>query len=440
MNDPPGVVGSCCRYIRRQQSRPRAHKKPCVTHRDMRTLQDRGAAKYFHGRKDILAAFMEELELAKASGGGTTFLIQGPPGAGKTALLYKCAEEAEKAKWRAAMIDSRSLYDPVLLAGQLGMAYESRVTETRSGKWVGSVGAVRGEWGSGAARAYAGKTVDDILKEAAGENGLLLVLDEVQTIARYGQGGDVSGDKGAAVEGVMTHIHNGTVGAPVVLLAGGLGTSRAAFGKLDISRFKGRCVVNLGRLSPDAERAVISDWLVIDGSVQEGDALSRWIRAIAAETDGWPQHIMAYVQPAAHLAARAQGQLTDEGLAAVLKQGRQGKARFYRARITDFEKSERVALTGVAVNMGDELERGEIIARLADHGTRGDPDTLFTLAVQKGIFAMNYDGSYAIPIPSMHTWLIREYAPDRELPRRAASERRRQGLSLRRDADSGLEL
>jgi len=59
---------------------------------------DRGYARYFHGRKRILASFSLVLHRAideNLEGNGTIFLIQGAPGAGKTALLYKCRELAE---------------------------------------------------------------------------------------------------------------------------------------------------------------------------------------------------------------------------------------------------------------------------------------------------------------------------------------------------------
>lgn len=42
---------------------------------------DRGPAKYFHGRKQILHDFNELVELATQADSGTTFLIQGAPGA-----------------------------------------------------------------------------------------------------------------------------------------------------------------------------------------------------------------------------------------------------------------------------------------------------------------------------------------------------------------------
>ena len=378
----------------------------------MPTLQDRGAARHFHGRRTVLKNFMEELALARADSGGTTFLIQGPPGAGKTALLHKCAEEAEKAEWRTVEIRPDALHDPAIFMEELGERYEAERVDTGgagAGSWIHVV------WESH----KAGMSVKGLIKRAAKKGGLLLVLDEAQMIARYGygQGGDVSGDVGASLEGVLSHIHNGKIGAPVVLLAGGLGTSRLALQGVGISRFKGDCLVNLGHLSPVSERAVITDWLVKDGKAQKGEALDRWIRAIADETDGWPQHIMAYIQPAAHLAAGVQGQLTDEGLAGVLDQGRRRKADYYEARAEGFRDSEcrAIAAMGAEMKSRSGLTDDEIIARLAKSGVK-DPNELFSQAVWRGILARTPGRRYGIPIPSMRRWLEETFLPERERP------------------------
>ncbi len=67
-------------------STPRTH------HISSTLVEDRGKAKYFHGRKEILGNFKERLELVSAEKKyGTTILIQAAPGAGKTALLMECA-------------------------------------------------------------------------------------------------------------------------------------------------------------------------------------------------------------------------------------------------------------------------------------------------------------------------------------------------------------
>ena len=81
---------------------------------------DRGPAKYFHGRKQILHDFKELLVRAAQAKSGTTFLIQGAPGAGKTALLHECEKLARSAKWKTANIDPNALWEPEILRHSLG--------------------------------------------------------------------------------------------------------------------------------------------------------------------------------------------------------------------------------------------------------------------------------------------------------------------------------
>ena len=62
-------------------------------------IPDRGPARYFHGRKKIRRDFRELLRYASQKTWGTTFLIQGAPGVGKTALLEEIASDALEDQW-----------------------------------------------------------------------------------------------------------------------------------------------------------------------------------------------------------------------------------------------------------------------------------------------------------------------------------------------------
>jgi len=103
---------------------------------------DRGHARYFHGRKRILASFSLLLRRAideKLEGNGTIVLVQGAPGAGKTALLYKCSELAQAGsnaiggqKWNVIDIEDDALYSPVSLMDQAEAAYEIGKTTENS--------------------------------------------------------------------------------------------------------------------------------------------------------------------------------------------------------------------------------------------------------------------------------------------------------------------
>ncbi len=82
--------------------------------------RDRGPSPYFHGRKAIRRDFVELLKRSKDTDTGTTFLIQGAPGAGKTALLHELNTIASGSRWEVVYINVQDLYNPAHLAQPLG--------------------------------------------------------------------------------------------------------------------------------------------------------------------------------------------------------------------------------------------------------------------------------------------------------------------------------
>ena len=84
-------------------------------------VPDRGPAKYFHGRKQILNDFGKVLDYSTQNKRGTIFLIQGAPGAGKTALLSECEKIAERKRWKVANIPVRAIWSVAELRQTLGM-------------------------------------------------------------------------------------------------------------------------------------------------------------------------------------------------------------------------------------------------------------------------------------------------------------------------------
>ncbi len=84
------------------------------------SVPDRGPAQHFHGRRAILSDFRKVLEWAAQTKGGTTFLVQGAPGAGKTALLDQCEKLSKQVKWQVATINTAALHDPESLFDCLG--------------------------------------------------------------------------------------------------------------------------------------------------------------------------------------------------------------------------------------------------------------------------------------------------------------------------------
>ena len=238
--------------------------------------RDRSPSPFFHGREEIIDNFNIVLDDSKALKDGTTFLIQGVPGSGKTALLDVLSKHAKKNGWKPILINTNTLWSPDELLRRLD----------KSGRQIISFGAEAGvdHVGHGSLNINiktAAHTISDILRGQ--KKPLLLILDEAQTL---GMPDVVPSEMKGVTTSILKEIHNGDLGRSIMLLAGGLGTTESGFRTFGILRFDGDCTVQLGRLDKKSECAVIRDWLIKDGRAK-GDPDS-WIKAIAEQAHGWP--------------------------------------------------------------------------------------------------------------------------------------------------------
>ena len=366
-------------------------------------ILDRGPAEYFHGRKEIIDIFNSALEVFRKKNKGTTFLIQGAPGAGKTALLDVLSTQAKSNGWEVADIAIEDLYNPASMAQSLGEAYliNSEIALKAGITFIEGqvVGHVAGH-----------ATPKRILKRVAPEYGLILVLDEAQRLNKISDGSESH----IAASDTLDVIHNGKLKRPVLLLTAGLGTTEAAYGSLGISRIAGDCTVRLGRLDKDSEFAVIRDWLIKDGRAK-GDP-HVWIKGIAEQAHGWPQHIISYIKPAVKYLKSNHHLMTDEGLKFVLEKGAEYRAMYYQKRVKGLNKKKRQILAKIFadVPLEETIDFEDIMYVLENEYSQEVAEDLFNKALERGIIDEREDGDYGIPIPSFHSWLVNEYAKGKD--------------------------
>jgi len=372
---------------------------------------DRGPSPYFHGREEILQTFSDYLTLFKKGKGGTTFLIQGAPGAGKTALLDQCGKRSLSRGWHTAKIKSGALWNPDQLAHSLGM--KPRVQFTGGSGQIGLDDVVKANVKLDVAVKYATLTILKIIESR--RKPLLLILDEAQSL---GKPDIIPSDQRGVVTNVLDYIHNGELKRPVVLLAAGLGTTFRTFKSFGISRFGKNCIVQLGALDKESERAVMQDWLIEEGSASGSTKV--WIDSIARETHGWPQHIISYIEPALESIKSNNCQMTDEGLEYVLERGAEFRKEFYNSRANDIREKQRQVLANAISDLplGGTAEYEDIIDIIKHEYGQKEAEDLFNKALDQGIIDERKSGRYGIPIPSMQTWLLDEYGRERiEVPR-----------------------
>ncbi len=368
-------------------------------------FRDRGAAKHFRGRETILSKFREALEEFSESKGGTIFLVQGPPGVGKTALLAKCWDIAEEQEWEVAEIDPRDLWDPDKLRKTLEIGPEIRVTGGE-----GEAGITKFLVAKGKAKItvdHHPRTPQDILK--IGDTPLLLILDEAQHL---GEDSRITGGYKDDVRDLLKRIHNSGLGKPVILLAGGLGTTDRALNSLGIYRASLGSITNLDPLEEEEEWTVIREWLKEEGKAK-GDTTD-WVDAIAKETYRWPQHIIAYTVPAAAHLKENDGEMTRGELLSVLEQGRKNRREYYEGRLSDFTAKECRSLARILAASSKEgiVEQEDVIEQLDREYGMGKGEEIFWRAVRKGVFYLNKKlRCYSVPIPSLRNFIVRNFPP-----------------------------
>ncbi len=372
---------------------------------------DRGPSPYFHGRESIQRDFKKILERAHASKTGTTFLIQGAPGAGKTALLFELEKIASRSQWEVVYINVQDLHNPAHLAQTFGKSYVTRKqTATNLDAKVLSREHIKEVAGD--------SSVIQVLQKLIPDHGVVLILDEAQRIADF-----VGTPYKMEVGGLLEEIHNGKLGQPAILLAAGLGPTITSFGKLGISRFSEDCVVELSTLSKESERAVIEDWIKKEGRGQ-GDP-SAWMDAIVQETHGWPRHVHSYAKHASEYLQSNSGVMTSDGLSSVLEAGHKARKVYYKQRVDDFKPSEIQCLAKAIADVqpGIPMDDVDIVSSMTQKFGDDRAEELFKRLEEKGILEKTTLG-YIVPIPSMHIWLKETYTRETiEFPRETQKSR-----------------
>ncbi|MCY4169971.1 MAG: AAA family ATPase [Bacteroidetes bacterium] len=336
-------------------------------------IEYRGPAAHFHGRNDVIGQFIRALKHYRKQERGTIFLIKGPPGSGKTALLSKLSEHAITNGYAVkGGLNALDFHDPARMAAKLGVRYTPRKTRMLNigVKWLGSGGKKETEMQSG---------VVDIIRKVSSPQGLVLVFDEAQHLAKLADRGDEE-DRAMAT---LDMIHNGEIGAPVILLAGGLGTTEFAFESLGISRFEESCRVRLGPLDPESTHAVIKDHLMHQCGLDSPP--QNWIESLAEQTHGWPHHIMCYVESSKECLAASNHKPTHEALQHSIAMGWERQVSYYNVRAHGITKNQRRIIAGLfeGLPIGATVEKEDIIWNIKEQYSDKEANEVFERALRQ---------------------------------------------------------
>lgn len=358
---------------------------------------------HFAGRKDELALLNQGLErlLQTADPAGGIVLITGLPGAGKTQLARKFAEDAAEQHRGVAscFVGTSVLESPVDLL--LDMARPLGTTD--AARKAADVDTRRTGSGLGITRAFQrSRTVEHVrhtssletLLRASSDAGmwrrcaaLVLVVDELQTITPEGMK-------------ALRVLHEGHHACPIYLL--GVGLQHTPFvlanpgGQDAISRPNEP--MRLGCLS-DAEAVEA----VAQGLANQGhDVPADSAKALAEASQGFPQHVHGYL--AGTLAAIGEhGHLNDDAaLQAALAAGHKHRDAYYDLT-ADKMAPDRSVIHPVVRLMRDRsalvLTRKDAAAAVSAAGLDGD--AVVQQAIEHGVLALER-GEVSFGIPSFH--------------------------------------
>ena len=378
----------------------------------------------FVGRRDIIEDIEHAVEETSAGGAavrGRTRLVFGAPGAGKTALLHELAR-----RWRVRAADGDTsapvpvdcepgeLTSPVAFTEAVLSALipdssfdVATATTTEGGGGVPGVAGLRVSRTTSVPSlvksVQAGRTPWAAIREATHPERLtrpvVLLVDEAQTMP-----GDPDGDGRTRL---LTEIHGGRHGLPIVAVLGGLGDTKQVMARRGISRFARDAVHALPLLTDAESGEAVTRFLARHRIVGDEEARVRWRGRIAEACNGWPQHLHNYLCGAARVLADAGGDLEHGELAAALAAGDDWRREYYDARLEGVNAD----LPAVAEVVGRIPESGAPMHRIVEWcreatGAAEQGSDLHARMIHDGVLQEMPGGLVTCPIPSFRRYIL----------------------------------
>ncbi len=413
---------------------------------------------FFSGREAEVGIFRRVVNaLSRGRYGNATIVVEGPPGAGKSALMCQFMEEMQSLppsevggrRWLPVPLSASDAESPPNIADAIDEAIVARLAgdllaakapPVRSKETVGLVEKLSEYWGGdlnlakarekakaffdrggsvmGISLGAAREGPPNSISEAAGRRRaawhswqIVLMIDEAQGI-RAG--------KPHAGEGTLSALHQGIARVPVSFCAFGLPGTLMALADVDVSRPTGGRTIHLGGLDQAAAQHTVNRCFQAFGV---GNS-ARLSDAIIARASNWPQHLALYLNAAIRqISLNSPSEMNAEhaDLEVAMREGDRGRAKYYGQRLArirrhhgGFEKLAR-ELVPILRDRGGRLPYSDLFDLVEDVGRRtsslsGANATQFIQdAEQGGLLAPSDDGeNYAMPIPSFAGYLLGE--------------------------------
>ena len=355
----------------------------------------------FVGREEERALVKTIASDANEGGRGNTVVIQGAPGAGKTALLDRLCDDVATVDPQAVVVRTNvhTLGDPQALDDALrdAAARDRPVAwARRSIEAVESIGASVLGAGLNLGLDRRARSPVERVRAIARRCLVVLAVDEAQALSR------LKHDAAHTVGAILAQCHENEGRLRVLVLLAGLErTMQALKTTAGVSRLRSEMPVALGGLS-DAQsiEVLVRTFERYRLPPVRADWVARW----AQDACGWPQHLVVTVKAVfRHVLENGPDheRWSPRTLDHVLRQERM---RFYEARFEPLQDFREEWSRIVPLLSKGPLSRRAIEAALSDFVDAPTAQRLVETAIECGVLASR-GGRYHVPIPSMAQWI-----------------------------------
>lgn len=316
------------------------------------THTDRASPVHFAGRGTELDLVLSRAIRAQPGTAGGTIVLQGAPGAGKTALLNEIGArfEAQDTRNRAIFLASPWTHagEGAVLERLAHAAFDvdpeafDRV-ETRSETATAGASVAR----AGRTRSVA-TSPPDLADWIRFENRYANRADEAaRTLVLADESQTFEDDAGALLKALHTQNR-----FPFLLVCGGLSDTLERLASLGLSRLDSDSVLRLGTMSTvEAREAAFESllWTLAGGSAppirHTAAEVERWADEVAQASMGWPQHLASYLKGVWHALAESTSlEISQDNLRAAIRHGESLCDRYYGSRLTIAATDPRIVL------------------------------------------------------------------------------------------------
>ncbi|MCY4160445.1 MAG: ATP-binding protein [Flavobacteriaceae bacterium] len=366
----------------------------------------RGLHPIFHGRKEELSQFEFFIDQLQEEKGRTSFLIEGPPGAGKTSLAEKCYQLAQQKGWQLVLMDIPTLLDLTSFRKRLGREPLWKFWRKRQLKLPMSWQGLNIEAKLSFQKHWIIKTLNAVDKPT------LIGLDEAQMLGNQ----HLTSEDRKILSNVLDQLHNrrGHPKHPTVFLMNGLGRTQDILEEYGISRFAPQSVIPLNPLDKTSERKIIYDWMVDRiGFSRDDPGLSLWMDQISQQTHQWPVHITTYISQMQAYFKDQTPQCSPKALKEILNRGTQAKKRYYHRRTRRLSMKEKETMVSFLNHQQhpSEFQKEDWMAFFQKTFEKEETISIFQKALHDGCIHEQTNGCYQFSIPSMQSWLSQTFRP-----------------------------